>query len=469
MITELSLQEEISTALSCSFFDSLRAIEYPNLDTQQHVYLDFTGGNLYPKKIILEHQYLLLNNILGNPHSINPSSSRATQLVEDARKHVLNYFNANDDYICIFTANASGALKIVGESYPFTDQSNFVLLADNHNSVNGIRNFCKAKNGKVQYVPILVESLEMDETVAEQQLSNASRSDANLFAFPAQSNVSGVKHDLNWIAKAQGYGFDVLLDAAAFVPTSKLDLGQYKPNFVAVSFYKIFGYPTGIGALLVHKNSFFKLQKPWFAGGTVTIVSVAEQKEFLAPTHERFEDGTVNYESIPAISFGLSYIQEIGLQRINDRVMQLTKYIAQKLINIKHSNGLPVVRIFGPSNFKNRGSNLFMNFFDLNGAIIPYYDIERLASELNFSIRCGCFCNPGIDEANSCITSEEMIQYFSNNASFNLKDMLSFVGRMRGGTRISIGIANNQTDLDKFVAFVTMLTDKTNEQLTVAL
>jgi molybdenum cofactor sulfurtransferase len=440
-------------------FDTLRSQDYENLDAQQHVYLDYTGGNLFPKQLILQHQNMLLNNILGNPHSINPSSLKATQLVEEARQKVLSFFNA-DDYICIFTSNASGALKIVGESYPFNETSNFLLTSDNHNSVNGIRLFCKAKKGTVQYIPMQVENLELDEVFLENALSNAPSSNNNLFAFPAQSNVSGVKHNLNWIAKAQAKGFDVLLDAAAFVPSSPLDLHLYQPNFVSISFYKIFGYPTGIGALLVKKSSFHKLQKPWFAGGTVTIVSVAEQKEFLAQGHERFEDGTINYESIPAVTIGLDFITKIGLPNLQKRVVDCIAYLSTQLLALQHSNGNAIVKIFGPNGFANRGGTIIMNFFDVDGTIFPYYDIEQKASQQNFSIRCGCFCNPGIDEVNSCISTEQMTQYFSSREEFELQDMLQFIGKMRGGTRISVGLASNKADLDAFVQFVAGLKDK---------
>ena len=43
----------------------------------------------------------------------------------------------------------------------------------------------------------------------------------------------------------------VLLDAAAFAPTQPLDLTAFPADFVAVSFYKMMGYPTGLGAMLV--------------------------------------------------------------------------------------------------------------------------------------------------------------------------------------------------------------------------
>ena len=96
----------------------------------------------------------------------------------------------------------------------------------------------------------------------------------NLFAYPAQSNFSGVQHALEWIPQAQEAGWDVLLDAAAFVPTNRLDLSSWHPDYVALSFYKIFGYPTGIGVLLVRRPALAKLRRPWYAGGTLTFSSV---------------------------------------------------------------------------------------------------------------------------------------------------------------------------------------------------
>jgi selenocysteine lyase/cysteine desulfurase len=60
----------------------------------------------------------------------------------------------------------------------------------------------------------------------------------------------------------------VLLDAAAFVPTNRLDLQVHSPDFVVMSFYKMFGYPTGVGCLLVRNETLATLRRPWFGGGT---------------------------------------------------------------------------------------------------------------------------------------------------------------------------------------------------------
>jgi selenocysteine lyase/cysteine desulfurase len=255
--------------------DELRETEYSRLDANGQIYLDYTGGGLYSESQLGAHMELLRTSVLGNPHSANPTSRAMTDLVEGTRKYVLRYFNASpEEYLAVFTPNASGALKLVGEAYPFTPAGHYILTFDNHNSVNGIREFAKGKGAQITYVPITKPDLRLDRTKLNDIFNLADSDHNNLFAFPAQSNFSGVKHPLELIEQAHSRGLDVLLDAAAYVPTSRLDLNAAKPEFLAISFYKMFGYPTGIGALLIRKSIFQKMKRPWFAGGTVNFASV---------------------------------------------------------------------------------------------------------------------------------------------------------------------------------------------------
>lgn len=435
------------------FFESLITREYSRLAEGGHTYLDFTGGNLYADSHITAHLDLLRRNTFGNPHSTNPTSQLSTKLVEEARQKVLDFFNA-EDYFCVFTQNASGALKIVGECFPFEEEGHLLMLTDNHNSVNGIREFCKSAGGNFEYAPIQYEDLNIHPESLETYLQSQPDKKNKLFAYPAQSNVSGVKHDLDWIEKAQDHGWNVLLDAAAFVPSSRLDLSVHKPDFVSVSFYKIFGYPTGIGCLLIKKDSFNTLRKPWFAGGTVTLASTRSPHHYLAENHERFEDGTINYLDIPAVGMGLDYINTIGIDTIQERVFSLVQYLASELQALKHGNGQPIVRMFGPQNREGTGGTIIMNFLDSAGIIYPFTEIEEEANKRMISIRSGCFCNPGIDEINHSISEDELSAYFASRDRGNYTDMVSFLSKMRGATRVSVGIATKKADLDTFVSFI---------------
>src|SRR3984885_5559427 len=264
-----------------SRLDELRATEYAYLDEGGHVYLDYTGAGLAARSQLQAHAARIGAGCFGNPHSENPTSSASTRLVDEARAAVLRHFNTTpDDYAVIFTPNATGACRLVGEAYPFRRGGRLVLTADNHNSVNGLREFARARGARVAYVPLTAPSRGRGRR-------------RGLFAYPAQSNFSGVQHPLDWVHRAQQAGYDVLLDAAAYVPANRLDLSAVRPEFVAMSWYKMFGYPTGVGALLVRRDAMPRLRRPWFSGGTIWSVSLQGGWHRMLDDEGAFEDGTV--------------------------------------------------------------------------------------------------------------------------------------------------------------------------------
>ena len=442
--------------------DELRSRDYARLDELGQIYLDYTGGGLYADSQLRAHQELLARNVLGNPHSSNPTSHLATHLIENARAYVLKYFNASpEEYIVIFTQNASGALKLVGEAYPFGKGCHYLLTFDNHNSVNGIREFAHAKGADVTYVPVALPDMRVDEAMLEQYWQHETSGCANLFAYPAQSNFSSVQHPLEWIERAHARGWDVLLDAAAFAPTNRLDLGQWKPDFVPLSFYKIFGYPTGIGALIARREVLGKLHRPWFAGGTITVASVQGDKYYLADGPAAFEDGTLDYLNIPAVEIGLKHIEKADITTIHARVHCLTGWLLDNLTSLKHSSGTPLVRIYGPTNTDRRGGAVTVNFFDRDGQPIDHRSIEQAANQHNISLRTGCFCNPGAGEIALGISKMELAACFTSpghTQRLSYDDFrLCIDGKASGAVRISIGLVSNFEDIQVFLKFAESL------------
>jgi molybdenum cofactor sulfurtransferase len=441
--------------LNTLHLDQIRAEEYSRLDGQGHIYLDYTGGGLYADHQLTSHMNLLRQGVFGNPHSSNPTSMAATKLDEHARHYVLEYFNASpDEYVCIFTQNASGALKLVGESYPFEAGGRYVLTFDNHNSVNGIREFARAKGASVDYVPVLPPDLRADENILWRLLDQTASGHHNLFAYPAQSNFSGVQHPLEWIERAQAKGWDVLVDYAAFAPTNRVDLSRWKPDFVDLSYYKIFGYPTGIGCLIARKTALAKLRRPWFAGGTITIASVQGDGHYLQEGEAGFEDGTINYLNIPAVEIGLKHIQAVGIESIHERVMSLAGWLLKQLLNLRHDNGKPLIRLYGPTTTEMRGGTITVNFFDAEGEPFDFRRVEAEANEVNISLRTGCFCNPGAGEVANNLTAVDMKKCFENEERMTFEQFLLVMdGRASGAVRVSLGIASNFNDVYHFVEF----------------
>lgn len=442
--------------------DRLRELDYNRLEKTGHVYLDYTGGGLYADSQVLKHQRMLLEGVYGNPHSSNPTSSASTAMVEETRAAVLRYFNASPhEYVVIFTANASGALKLVGEAYPFGKDCCYLLTFDNHNSVNGIREYALARGARVRYLPVMPPRLRVVEEKLEEHLSTARGSCNNLFAFPAQSNFSSVQHPLEWIDKAHEAGWDVLLDAAAFAPTSRLDLSKWPADFVPISFYKMFGYPTGVGALIARRSVLKKLQRPWFAGGTITVASVQGEKHYLAEAPAAFEDGTTDYLNIPAVKIGLDHLDAIGVDLIHERVRCLTGWLLVSLKELHHGNGKPLVKIYGPTDTRQRGGAVTVNFFNPEGVPIDHRWIEEQANAHNISLRTGCFCNPGAGELALHISSEELTSCFTrpdHEQRLTYDEFrLCLNTKASGAVRISVGLVSNFMDVQKLLDFLSTL------------
>jgi selenocysteine lyase/cysteine desulfurase len=447
--------------------DQLRATEYRRFDEQRHTYLDYTGGGVYAAAQLRAHADLLGGHVFGNPHSDNLASRAMTELVERSRATVLEYFHADpDEYVAIFTANATGALKLVGEAYPFEPASQLLLSADNHNSVNGIREFARRHGAQVDYAPLSRPSLRLDLTALAALLDRGPGAGPRLFAYPAQSNFTGVQHPLELIETAHGNGWDVLLDAAAFVPTSRLDLARWHPDFVSISFYKMFGYPTGTGALLARRSALARLRRPWFAGGTITMSSVSAAGApgagfYLTPGATSFEDGTVNYLSLPAVEFGLRWLADIGTDVIQSRILPLTGWLLQTLAGLRHANGEPVVRLYGPPDLVARGATVSFNIMDPSGRRWDCVRVEARANAERISLRAGCHCNPGAREAALDLAPDLLAACFAAKDTQSYDAFLAGVeGQREGVVRASFGLASSFADAARLAEFVAGLANQ---------
>jgi selenocysteine lyase/cysteine desulfurase len=449
---------------------ALRRNEYSRLDEQDQVYLDYTGGGLHGVSQIDAHAEMLRRWVLGNPHSNNPTSLATTAMVQSARRAVGTFFDAPpDEYYCIFTSNASAALRLVGESYPFATGGVFALSSDNHNSVNGIREFARRKGAEVAYAPVTAPDLRLDRAAMRRVLRDADPGARNLLAFPAQSNFSGVQHPLDLIGEAHDAGWDVLLDAAAFVPTNKLDVARLRPDFVALSFYKIFGYPTGVGCLLMRREMLEGMVRPWFAGGTITIASVQGDGHYLHSDEAAFEDGTVDYLNLPAVETGLAHIRRVGMPAIHNRVVCLTAWLLESLAALRHCNGSRLIEVLGPADTAQRGGTVTFMMHDPSGRPVDDRRVEELANRANISLRTGCFCNPGAGEIAHHLTREQMRPWFARGEPMSFLELRERLlvehDRLVAAIRISVGLATNFADVYRFMCFLQGFVDRSVEEI----
>uniref|UniRef100_A0A0D9WT44 Molybdenum cofactor sulfurase n=1 Tax=Leersia perrieri TaxID=77586 RepID=A0A0D9WT44_9ORYZ len=443
--------------------DEMRAADFKRLEGM--VYLDHAGATLYSEAQMADVMKDLTSNVYGNPHSQSDSSMAASDLVTAARHQVLKYFNASPrEYKCIFTSGATAALKLVGECFPWSRESCYMYTMENHNSVLGIREYALSKGATVLAVDVEEvvdlaknhgsDSLYRISRHSDQRrgkdvllhnsqngsLSNIPGNNWNIFAFPSECNFSGHKFSLSLVKlikegkislKQQGKWM-VLIDAAKGCATEPPNLTMYPADFVVCSFYKIFGYPTGLGALIVKNEAANLLNKTYFSGGTVA-ASIADidfvQKR--KSIEQVLEDGTVSFLSIASLRHGFKMIDTLTTSAIGRHTASLATYVRKKMLALKHSNDISVCTIYGQQASKveglKTGPTITFNLKREDGSWFGYREVEKLASLSGIHLRAGHVC-------------------WDDNDIIN--------GKPTGSVRISFGYMSTYEDAEKFLKFL---------------
>ncbi|KAF0291015.1 Molybdenum cofactor sulfurase [Amphibalanus amphitrite] len=235
-----------------------------------------------------------------------------------------HFHTVSDQYQVVFTSGATAALALVADAFQFGGEPGepgaFVYLQESHTSVLGMR-------ARLAGRPVSVTAL------------------------PAAAAAAALSWSRGW---RRGAGDGSCGRENAFAATCDLDLSRVQPDFVCISFYKMFGYPTGLGALLVHRRAEHTLQKAYFGGGTVQVSLAGE--DFHVPRealHERMEDGTVPFLAIAAVTHGLDTLRRLtgSMSAVSSHVFGLARYTYRHLAELRHGSGAPVARLYADTEY----------------------------------------------------------------------------------------------------------------------
>ncbi|KAH9646366.1 Molybdenum cofactor sulfurase [Citrus sinensis] len=469
--------------------DQIRATEFKRLENGT-VYLDHAGATLYSELQMEAIFRDFTTNVYGNPHSQSDISSATCDIVRAAREQVLDYFNASmKDYKCIFTSGATAALKLVGEAFPWSHQSSYMYTMENHNSVLGIREYALSQGAAAFAIDVeeavdndgLSESLVTSTKISLlpiQRRKGASfperdpAGDAyNLFAFPSECNFSGSRFNLDLInimkknperileiSPFSKGRWMVLIDAAKGCVTQPPDLSKYPVDFVVMSFYKIFGYPTGLGALIMRNDAAKLLKNTYFSGGTVA-ASIADI-DFVKRrqgVEELFEDGTASFLSIASIRHGFNLINSLTVPAICRHIASLGMYVRKVLLSLRHENGADVCTIYGTYtsevSYHDTGSMVSFNLKRPDGSWFGYREVEKLASLSGIQLRTGCFCNPGACAKYLGLSHSDLLSNIeAGHVCWDDNDIIH--GKPTGAIRVSFGYMSTFEDAKKFIDFI---------------
>ncbi|KAF1979594.1 PLP-dependent transferase [Bimuria novae-zelandiae CBS 107.79] len=440
---------------------AMRKREYPML--HGITYLDHAGTTLPSVSLIDAFSEQQKKLLLANPHSALAEFPSISQtLTEETRRKVLELFNASPEHFeVIFVANATAAMKLVFDAFRDHDPGfDYYYHRDSHTSLVGGRELAS------QHSCFGIDEVDGTTEWWPNQQSQSSRR-PRLFAYPAQSNMNGRRLPLSWPAlmrkeenKQNTY---VLLDVAAYVSTTPIDLSNHKtaPDFLSMSFYKIFGFPN-LGALVVRKAAAHVFDKRrYFGGGTTDMITCNEdpwvaKKKGLS---ERLEDGTGPAHSILALSCAIDVYKRLygGMAQVSRHTSWLALQLYKELLAIRHTNGQPVCVIYkNPESTYgdpiSQGPTVAFNVCAPDGRWFDTALVSNEAMVCKIHLRAGGMCNPAGMAHALGFSDNELRQFYT--AGMRCGEGDHWKGMPLGMVRASFGACSTLEDVRVLVSFI---------------
>jgi len=147
---------------------------------------------------------------------------------------------------------------------------------------------------------------------------------------------------------------------------------------------------------------------------------------------------------------------------IHTRVHCLTGWLLDELTALRHSNGRPLVRVYGPTGTHCRGGTITLNLYDPDGHFVDHRLVEYHANQVKISLRTGCFCNPGGGELALGISAQELAACFTRtHERLTLDDFRRCIDdKSTGAVRVSVGLVTTFEDAYRLVQFVSSFVDQ---------
>jgi cysteine desulfurase/selenocysteine lyase len=243
--------------------------------------------------------------------SMHKLGQKVTEEVENTRRIIKKFLNANSEKEIIFTKNTTESINLVANSFDFKK----VLITDReHNS-----NFLPWTKHNYEILP------SNQDFIFNLDLFKEKVKEFDLISFVYTSNLDGYTLPVKEIIKiAHENNAKVLLDAAQAAPHKEINVKKLDVDFLAFSGHKMLG-PTGTGVLYIKKELIEDLKPFILGGGTVYDATYSNYK--LEGPPQRFEAGLQNYAGIIGLGEAAKYLMRIGLNEIEKHEIELTKLI----------------------------------------------------------------------------------------------------------------------------------------------
>ncbi|WP_308219039.1 cysteine desulfurase [Chitinophaga sp. HK235] len=386
--------------------------DFPILQELVHgkplVYLD-NGATTQKPLSVIETEARYYEEYNSNVHrGVHHLSQVATNAYEKAREIVAGFINAAQTHEVIFTKGTTDGINLVantmGRRFLKAGDSVIISAMEHHSNIVPWQIACEESGATLKVIPIN-ERGELRMDAYEELLDDT----VKIVAVTYVSNTMGTINPVeDIIALAHARKIPVLLDAAQAIQHMSIDVQALQPDFLVFSGHKIYG-PTGIGVLYGTTEWLEKL--PPYQGGGDMIKTVTFSKTTYNELPYKFEAGTPNIAGAIGLGAAIQYLQQVGLDKIQQWEEQLLAYALEQLRQIE---GL---RFIG--NAAHRSGAISFLVHDIHP-----FDLGELLDQQGIAVRTGHHCcEPLMDEF-----------------------------KIPGTVRASLTFYNTKEDIDKLVA-----------------
>ncbi len=398
--------------------ESIRS-QFPGLDDESHgkplVYLD-TGASAQKPLAVIERMDSFLRHEYGTVHrGLYQRSIASTQSFENARETIATFLHAPSASNIVFTMGCTDAINLVAWSWgrAHLEEGDKILITamEHHANIVPWQLICEQTGAKLIVCPIHDDgSLDLD--AYDKLLDNSVKLVSMVHISNALGTINPVK---DCIKKAHAVGAKFLVDAAQSTPHIAVDVQDLDCDFLAFSSHKIYG-PTGIG-VLYGKADVLASMPPWRGGGEM-IERVTFEKTTYAKPPGRFEAGTPPIVEAIGMAAACDWLMNIGFDAIAKKDEALFAYAEEQLAQI------PQLKRIGQA--AERSTVLSFTMQDAHAS-----DVSNILDMEGIAIRAGHHC------------AQPVMDRFGIPAT----------------ARISLGIYNNQDDIDRAVVALKKVAD----------
>ena len=305
--------------------------DFPMLK-KDYIYFDNGATTFKPKKVI-NKVVDYYENYTANAHRGDYDLSHKVDVeYENTREVVRKFINAKLKEEIIFTSGTTESMNMIVFSFMkyYLNKGDEVLITKTEHASNVLPWFELEKEIGivVKYIP-----LNKEQKVELSSLKSVITDKTKVVSIAYVTNVIGDVRPITEISKIlHDNNILLVVDGAQSVPHRVTDVIRDNIDFLAFSAHKMLG-PTGVGVLYA-KKKYLEMMKPFKYGGGMNSIFESNKEIGYKDVPLKLEAGTQNIAGVLGLKEAILYLENIGMDKIEEHEKYLKQYTISKLKEI---------------------------------------------------------------------------------------------------------------------------------------